>query len=123
MTAAELLRLAQRVEALVKSDRTIDQDIHQTVVLKQPLDERISPYCKKYTSSIDDAMSLVPKGFWLDIETGTQEHAPDFRWPIVAIGKQSARATLWKGQAVTLAITICAAAIRALAAQADGVKQ
>ena len=63
-----LLALADRVEACVGPDREVDQDIHEHIVIQSALSGTIYPHCKKYTASIDAAMTLVPDGLFPTID-------------------------------------------------------
>lgn len=120
--------LIERLEKATGPDRQLDAEIMRAVCseLSDTMvtdtgwcvggDHAAPSKAKDYTGSIDAALTLVPEGYWLDIETGTQKLAPSFEWPIVEIGEQHTGLSIWRGQAKTLALGICLAAIRARSA-------
>lgn len=66
-----------------------------------------------YTGSVDAALTLFGPKRWLKIEIGTQDVPGVFDWPVIEIGDQTNGATIWKGQARTLPLTLCVAALKA----------
>lgn len=155
MAAAELLRLAERVEALTGPDREVDVAIWETFVSSDDYrranhwprysdwESHVSgtwePFypnlnAKKYTSSLEAAMSLVPEGFaisdWM-IWPGEKSKVVVIGTRLRPFGTEKKDSWVhdfkkdgkWRGEADTPALALTAAALRALAAQADGVKQ
>lgn len=107
MDKAALLALAARCEAASGPDRTIDNAIADACGLRSPSDPAGWPPC--YTAGLDCALSLVPGGW---------------RWEVGVDGEAYADAESPAGagcdgtEAVTPALALCAAALRARAALA-----
>lgn len=113
----DLLQLAERCEQMPPpSDGTkdlcghgrLEQEIY--AVVRPPIGE-----CPKYTRSLDAAMTLVPEGWCVHWWSGaTDNHQADIRL--------TGGGLLAKGCAKKDAIALCAAALRARAAQATEIK-
>lgn len=93
---SDLAILATRCEAASGSNRELDQDIHEVVVIQSALSGTIYPHSQRYTASVDAAMSLVAPD-----QTRRVEYHPDLKraWASVfsgddgeTLGKASARA-------------------------------
>jgi hypothetical protein len=127
VTAQELLALADRCEKASGADRELDVQIGAAVwgrpgvlVLRQ---EVISDIIRapteysywEYTSSIDAALTLVPEGWWLDIQTAgvSGVGAVSREWPVIKYGRDEGHGE--RTQARTLALALCTAALRARA--------
>lgn len=132
MTAADLLRLAERVEKLEGPDRRLDFDLWVILTnptgfpaLSEPEENRTSWFdtwkdkggFPRYTASLDAAMSLVPEGWKVCL---CVDERPGFANVHKLVGGEGPTNI---AHASTLALALTAAALRALAAQADGVKQ
>ena len=135
--------LIDRLEKASGPDRELDLAIHRATRRCKPTQEELSyerivqfdaldnlshvfvdsdahesGYCLgvrrvNYTASIDLALTLVPPGTWLEIETGTQQKPPYFEWPVLHFVSQSSERGLGTVQAKTLALSICIAALKA----------
>ncbi|WP_066795245.1 hypothetical protein [Sphingomonas soli] len=134
---AELLALAERVEAATGSDRELDRDIMLAAVpcdrapfrYWMPMNENTGhgavdiervyygPHCAQavavpaYTASIDAAMMLVPEGWFTRLAT-EDRHSHSWRWELrggfgLNVGSRAA----------TPALALTAAALRARAAE------
>lgn len=126
--ASELLALAERVEKASGPDRELDADIAKAVGVPATLVigheclgnlRSVPQNAPRYTASLDAALTLVPK-----------------RWRTESIGENpqiAGRWTVWLrhrlddprhgvavGDAATPALALCAAALRARAAQENG---
>lgn len=132
MTAAELLRLAERVEKVQGPDRAVDglifkavfekpgdhwEEIGDTWHLRDDEDHCAFEPPPRYTDSLDFAMSLIGDNWW-NVEAGHDRSffAKVLPWAIDCRGGAASNAA-------TPALALTAAALLALAAQADGVKQ
>lgn len=117
--------LEKRLRECTGPDREADGAIHNAVMNASVVRSSESPTgfltsrhdngcptVAHYTASVDAALSLVPELVWLTIETGTQKSPPHFAWPVVSTGRQDREDDLiWKGQLVTVPLTVCLAAI------------
>lgn len=112
MSGGELLALAERCEVAKGSDRELDQDIHEIVVIESALTGTIYPYSKKYTASIDAALTLVPEGGGFLLAASATDAKADVCTTM--LGDPEA---IWfpGGRAKTPALALCAAALRARA--------
>jgi hypothetical protein len=113
--AAEIVRLAERVEQATGADRELDEAIAAFI---QDDEEARSDECpslcmKPFTASLDAAVVVVPDG-WYTFLAGQDRHSGRWRWELRGgYGFQrSARAN-------TPALALTAAALRARAAQHD----
>ena len=131
----ELLKLAERVEALSGPDRLTDANIHWQIRrddFEPDEDHTDQTYCyarggwtlnradhhfldsipvPRYSSSLDAAMTLVPKGWaWSVLDRRTTGYSK----PNGQCWTKEDRSTL-HGDAATPALALCAAALRALA--------
>ena len=105
MSRAELLALAERVEAATGADRDIDHAIYAAFNPDKPIpyDRRLLPWEHLYTASLDAAMSLVPSGeYW---ECG----------PLPDMSQYRGRVGMKAAYAATPALALTAATLRALA--------
>jgi hypothetical protein len=103
--------LAERVHKLQASDRGIDAEIHWHI------NDGVGVGCRQdapaYTSSIDAALALLPKGsLWSTCHMEDGPSAQVIR-PMPGGGFVNG---FTKATAATAALAICAAALRALAA-------
>lgn len=103
--------LIERLEKATGPDRELDYDLR---IIDQPhtvgsLGLKSLPY----TASIDAALTLTPELVFIEIKTGTQTGRHRFEWPIVVCGNQKTGKRIWRGQAATLPITLCIAALKA----------
>lgn len=102
-----LTELADRCERAVGPDRELDQDIHEIVVIRSALSGTIYPYSKKYTASIDAAMTLVPDQWNVSLRGFGQS------WNVVMNDMKTGPMQQSFSHASTPALAICAAALRA----------
>lgn len=131
----ELLKLAERVEALSGPDRGVDVEIFRVIGAPAPFqfmnklialeyndieqayfarvtdDMQVRYAPPAYTASLDAAMTLVPKGWaWSVLDRRTTGYSK----PNGQCWTKEDRSTL-HGDAATPALALCAAALRALA--------
>lgn len=93
---------------LDRRDRTITYEQYGPGAAGNPVTS-----LERFTTRLDDAMTLVPSPYWLTIQTGTQVSAPSWEWPIVEIGSHLTGEPIWRGQLKTLSLTVCLAALKA----------
>ena len=114
----ELLKLAERVEALRGPDREVDEAIERAIDNYTAFkyytlgDDDQSDYIPtRYTASLDAAMTLVPKGWaWSVLDRRTTGYSK----PNGQCWTKEDRSTLHEDAAAP-ALALCAAALRALA--------
>lgn len=102
---AELLKLAERAEAATGTDRDLDFEIlcavdHRAVYTGPIQGDRA------FTTSLDAAMTLLPKGCGFYVDNGAHGLSASAR--ILCAGAHV-------GHAATPALALCAAALRVLA--------
>jgi hypothetical protein len=114
---ANLLALAERVEALAEPDREVDAQVGRYFAAQYlgyvPWEPQTG--CAKFTDSLDAAMSLVPSGWqWtVSLSLGRVNIAI-----VTVLHDDSLVAPLeYEATAPTPALALTAAALRALAAQ------
>jgi hypothetical protein len=100
---ASLIALAERCEAATEGSLDLDNAIRDVAGEGRELGSAPTPY---YTTSIDAALTLVPEGVY---EQGIWW--PDPKCELVL------KSETVSGEADTIALAICAAALRARAAQ------
>jgi hypothetical protein len=109
----DLLALAERCEAATGTDPDLDTAIHDSVdaefAAMSDVDRNILRryIVRKYTSSIDAALTLVPEGYWLKLSAGPKGGG---------VCELTLRTRRYVRDAETSALAICAAALRARAA-------
>lgn len=117
---SKLLDLADRVEGLSGPDREVDAEIYVarggalTVSKKTnhpPTDRYSGRLIPFYTSSIDAAMRLVPKGWHLGSLTDCDEDD----WPRCCLTENAEPCRDMVGRGLDLPLSVCAAALRAIA--------
>lgn len=112
-----LLELADRVEKLSAADRLVDAEIAHECGIKWSSDEdgnfggyMIMPRRVHFTSSLDAAMTLVPKEMWAE---GSLDSPA-----CIEVHCGSVYEEMGKGNGVTPAIALTAACLRARAQEA-----
>lgn len=119
-TAAELLALAERTEALTGPCRETDGCIWYACVEKPGaagrLDRDMIGRWPAFTGSLDAAMSLVPEGWKPRQINFSAPCADDRKWHLNLHGGPEGQ-NCFVGRAATPALALTAAALRARAAQ------
>lgn len=112
-----LEQIAEKVEALDAPNYAIEAEISEAIWLvkwgkRKPKDIRVP----NYTASLDAAMSLVPEGaLWAVANCGIECKEPEFSKASAACGHPDQPTE--PVEASTPALALCAAALRARAAQ------
>jgi len=111
-----LLQLAAECERVVAPSREIDASIHAALGGDQRRRAlaTLGPFGPSYTSSLDAAMTLVPEGWDGALYLATDTHKPSVQLETPAM--RSAFSMDYEGvngTAETLALALCAAALRA----------
>lgn len=121
MSAAELRALAERCERAEGPDREIDREIGGTLRIAplHKLRGRISASWPDYTASVDAALLLVPPPsewniYSPDLDAGETKFSCEIA-PTVAAWKAGRGAVA--AYALTPALALCAASLKALAEQ------
>jgi hypothetical protein len=116
MTTAEL---ADRIEAAEGPSRELDAEITRMLYREAGCavaDDFAVEAVWEYTSSIDDALTLVPEGWTTDrYHQGPSGQA--HWWDLVRIRDGEHRYTKASSKAATAALALCAAAVRARATE------
>lgn len=103
--------LIERIEAAQGPSRDLDREIYATQVEHPVWSNPNFRNYARYTSSVDAALRLLPKGWWPNtIQWRRGNEAP---W----VGLRNYEARKVDAKAPTLALAICAAAIKAREAQ------
>lgn len=113
MTHAELLALAERVEAATGPDRALEEEIDLIALdLGWRAERKEVPFdAPRYTSSIDAAVSLVPDGWAWQVNS----HGTALCWPNTLDGPKRAVKGFSLHDDGTPANALAAAALRARA--------
>jgi hypothetical protein len=109
-----LLELAERCEQAAGPERELDNAIWAAAVANPPCPDHTKLgklECSRFTASLDAAMTLVPEGKRLKVETAASG-ANAVIW-------QYGPTVVWDADARTPALALCAAALRARAASCD----
>jgi hypothetical protein len=111
-----LLDLAERCEKAEGPDRKLNRDIAQAV------EGEVYPAwsifnSSRYTASVDAALTLVPEGYLLGLTNVADGAAPDFSKATALVARLPDEQTQ-PAVAASMALAICAAALRARAANA-----
>lgn len=117
--------LAERCEQAAGPDQALDAQIYDAVyggdcTYDQKWEEWITPgglNVKRYTASLDAAMTLVPEGHWYCI--GREDSGPWARCYDAAAIFEAPEEYGDPIDAATAALALCAAALKAHAASAD----
>lgn len=121
---SELLKLAERCEAAAGSDRDLDVDIHEAIgnVVDRgcPAEWHSGEETPRYSESIDAAMMLVREDaqrlrFWRVGNDGEGGDPSAFKAEILVVTNLTSVTS--KAIAATPALALCAASLRARAAQ------
>lgn len=109
-----LLDLAARVAGLGGPDRVVDFEIADALRKPRSSDrwagETLAKQAKRYTASLDAAMSLIPAG-WHTFFASQDRHSGRWKWELRCAGfKASVRA-----ESAALAVTSAALRARSLA--------
>jgi len=121
---ADLIALAERVEAAERPSRELDAQIHFAIHARiKPLGTETWAFVAqtfnipRYTASVDAAQKLVPDGcVWF---AGTDHEVPGMahvNWPGITTDDRPAN---YDTQAASPALALCAAALRARAASLE----
>lgn len=129
MNKEALLELAARVERAEGADRGIDASVWLLAVEKpepgDKIDGDMHGRWPAYTASLDAALGLVPEGwrnYQADFSVKNRTHwmleGPKTKWSLDEGGERCAGSDWFvSGVAATPALALCAAALKALAAQ------
>lgn len=101
MNKAALIALAERCEKASGPDRKLDDALYPGRIGTK------EPRIPRYSGSIDAAMTLLPKGFTLDIDATAPEMGVD------ATLHGQGRVKI-KGSGDTIPLALCSAALRAI---------
>jgi hypothetical protein len=107
-----LLELAERCEAATGPDRELDEAILRACWSTGRTPTDLGP---RFTASIDEAMKLVPKPAWVRMDEWPHDFCHGPVASIQPIREPAVAAHVATGP--TLALALCAAALRAIASQ------
>jgi hypothetical protein len=126
VSMADLLQLAKRIEAATGHDRKLDGEIAKALGLPHGPDSgwcnnhsgdywTVDECAKYFTASLDAAMTLVPEGYQFGCGSfGNPEGDGPWAW---CEPKERLTDDFPYGKGATPALALCAAALRARAAQ------